>query len=107
MQWDLVGSSLGDSLKGSGSSLGARLEITGRRPVDLPQECRSLPYWRKLSLSLSLCQVRSPVCARSPPWSSDVTTRSRPQVGSSVRGRCVPLAKRPGRADGARPSPSA
>ncbi|RRT32906.1 hypothetical protein B296_00049206 [Ensete ventricosum] len=36
-------SSLGDSPKGSGSSLGARREITGRRLDDLPQECRRLP----------------------------------------------------------------
>ncbi|RWV80911.1 hypothetical protein GW17_00057736 [Ensete ventricosum] len=48
MQWDLAGSSLGDPSKGSGSSLGARREITGRRPDDLPQECRRLPDWRKL-----------------------------------------------------------
>ncbi|RWV87544.1 hypothetical protein GW17_00050444 [Ensete ventricosum] len=41
MQWDLARSSLGDSLKGSGSSLGARREIIGRRPDDLSQECRS------------------------------------------------------------------
>ncbi|RWW55988.1 hypothetical protein BHE74_00037329 [Ensete ventricosum] len=34
MQWDLVGSSLGDSLKGSGSSLGTRREIDGRRLED-------------------------------------------------------------------------
>ncbi|RZS26003.1 hypothetical protein BHM03_00059293 [Ensete ventricosum] len=31
MQWDLVGSSLGDSLKGSGSSLGTRREIAGKK----------------------------------------------------------------------------
>ncbi|RWW48012.1 hypothetical protein BHE74_00045957 [Ensete ventricosum] len=54
MQWDLAGSSLGDPSKGSGSSLGARREITGRRSDDLPQECRRLPDWRKLGLSLSL-----------------------------------------------------
>ncbi|RWW44296.1 hypothetical protein BHE74_00049955, partial [Ensete ventricosum] len=54
MQWDLTGSSLGDSLKGSGSSLRARREITRRRPNDLPQECRRIPDWRKLGLSLSL-----------------------------------------------------
>ncbi|RZS24381.1 hypothetical protein BHM03_00057444 [Ensete ventricosum] len=35
--------SLGDSPKGSESSLGVRREITGRRPDDLPQECRRLP----------------------------------------------------------------
>ncbi|RWW04315.1 hypothetical protein BHE74_00039844 [Ensete ventricosum] len=40
MQWDLARSSLEDSLNGSASSLGARKEITGRRPDDLPQECR-------------------------------------------------------------------
>ncbi|RWW52845.1 hypothetical protein BHE74_00040703 [Ensete ventricosum] len=56
MQWDLVESSLGDSSKGSGSSLGARREITGRRSNDLPQEYRRLPDWRKLGLSLSLCE---------------------------------------------------
>ncbi|RWW13666.1 hypothetical protein BHE74_00047971 [Ensete ventricosum] len=41
---DAVGShrrSLGDSLKGSGSSLGTCQEIAGRRPKDSPQE-----YWR-------------------------------------------------------------
>ncbi|RWW09957.1 hypothetical protein GW17_00026526 [Ensete ventricosum] len=32
MQWELVGSSLGDSLKGSGSSLGTCREIIGERP---------------------------------------------------------------------------
>ncbi|RRT63464.1 hypothetical protein B296_00003866 [Ensete ventricosum] len=32
MQWDLAGSSLGDSPKGSGSSQGTRWEITGKRP---------------------------------------------------------------------------
>ncbi|RRT36159.1 hypothetical protein B296_00038698 [Ensete ventricosum] len=32
MQWELVGSSLGDSLKGSRSSLGTSREITGGRP---------------------------------------------------------------------------
>ncbi|RZR96388.1 hypothetical protein BHM03_00025396 [Ensete ventricosum] len=54
MQWDLAGRSLGDSPKGSGSSLGACREIIGRRLDDLPQECRRLPDWRKLGLSLSL-----------------------------------------------------
>ncbi|RWW19822.1 hypothetical protein GW17_00016085 [Ensete ventricosum] len=39
--WDLAESLLGDSSKGWGSSLGARREIAGRRPDDLPQECRS------------------------------------------------------------------
>ncbi|RWV92886.1 hypothetical protein GW17_00044696 [Ensete ventricosum] len=53
-RWDLTGSSLGDSLKGSGSSLRARREITRRRPNDLSQECRRIPDWRKLGLSLSL-----------------------------------------------------
>ncbi|RRT32825.1 hypothetical protein B296_00057085 [Ensete ventricosum] len=33
----------GNSPKGSGSSLGTRREITGRRPNDMPQECRRLP----------------------------------------------------------------
>ncbi|RWW53212.1 hypothetical protein BHE74_00040317 [Ensete ventricosum] len=46
--------SLGDSPKGSGTSLGAHREITGRRSDDLPQEYRRLPDWRKLGLSLSL-----------------------------------------------------
>ncbi|RRT65981.1 hypothetical protein B296_00012670 [Ensete ventricosum] len=45
MQWDLTGSSLGDSPKRSGNSLGACREITRRRPDDLPQECRRLPDW--------------------------------------------------------------
>ncbi|RWW55106.1 hypothetical protein BHE74_00038270 [Ensete ventricosum] len=31
MRWDLVGSSLGDSLKESGSSLGMRREIAGKK----------------------------------------------------------------------------
>ncbi|RRT48951.1 hypothetical protein B296_00014907 [Ensete ventricosum] len=48
--WD----SLGDSLKGSGSSLGTRRKITGRRPDDLPQECQRSLDWQKLGLSLSL-----------------------------------------------------
>ncbi|RWV81888.1 hypothetical protein GW17_00056654 [Ensete ventricosum] len=33
----------GDSLKGSGSSLGARREIIERRPDDLSQKCQRLP----------------------------------------------------------------
>ncbi|RRT44785.1 hypothetical protein B296_00045902 [Ensete ventricosum] len=45
MQWDFIGSLLGDSPKGSGSSQGACREITVRRPDDLPQECRRLPDW--------------------------------------------------------------
>ncbi|RZS18045.1 hypothetical protein BHM03_00050272 [Ensete ventricosum] len=32
MRWELVGSSLGDSPKGSGSFLGTRRKITGGRP---------------------------------------------------------------------------
>ncbi|RWW38552.1 hypothetical protein BHE74_00056208 [Ensete ventricosum] len=46
---DVVGSrrsSLGDSPKGSRSSLGTRREIIGRRPEDSPQECQRLPDWR-------------------------------------------------------------
>ncbi|RWW04323.1 hypothetical protein GW17_00032457, partial [Ensete ventricosum] len=46
---DAVGSrqrSLGDSSKGSGSSLGTRQEITRRRPEDSPPECRRLSDWR-------------------------------------------------------------
>ncbi|RRT73084.1 hypothetical protein B296_00017727 [Ensete ventricosum] len=58
MHWDLVGSSLGDSPKGSGSSLGARQKITRRRPDNLPQECWRLPDWQKLGLSLSLWYFR-------------------------------------------------
>ncbi|RWV80300.1 hypothetical protein GW17_00058455 [Ensete ventricosum] len=48
--WKIVGGSrkayrdlLGDSSNGSGSSLGARREITGSRLDDLPQECLRLP----------------------------------------------------------------
>ncbi|RWV77933.1 hypothetical protein GW17_00061173 [Ensete ventricosum] len=55
MKWDIAGSSPGDSSKGSRSSLGARREITRRRSDDLSQECRRLPDWRKLGLSLRLC----------------------------------------------------
>ncbi|RWV93988.1 hypothetical protein GW17_00043514, partial [Ensete ventricosum] len=46
---DAVGShrrSLGDSPKGSRSSMGTRREIAGRRPQDSTQECRRLPDWR-------------------------------------------------------------
>ncbi|RZS11703.1 hypothetical protein BHM03_00043060 [Ensete ventricosum] len=46
---DVVGShrsSLGDSPKGSGSLLGTRREIVGRRPEDSPQECQRLPDWQ-------------------------------------------------------------
>ncbi|RZS15151.1 hypothetical protein BHM03_00046991, partial [Ensete ventricosum] len=46
---DTVGSrrsSLGDSLKELGSSLGTRWEIIRRRPKDSPQERRRLPNWR-------------------------------------------------------------
>ncbi|RWW46937.1 hypothetical protein BHE74_00047115 [Ensete ventricosum] len=38
---------LGDSSKGSGSSLGTPREIAGRRPEDSPQERRRLPDWRE------------------------------------------------------------
>ncbi|RWW03039.1 hypothetical protein GW17_00033835 [Ensete ventricosum] len=38
-----------DSPKGSRSSLGTRREIAGRRPEDLPQECRRQSDWRELS----------------------------------------------------------
>ncbi|RWW57313.1 hypothetical protein BHE74_00035931 [Ensete ventricosum] len=48
MQWDLAGSSLGDSPNGSGSSLGTRQEIARRRPEDSPQECRKLSDWREV-----------------------------------------------------------
>ncbi|RWW24681.1 hypothetical protein GW17_00011014 [Ensete ventricosum] len=41
-------SSLGDSSKGSGNSLGTRWEIVGRRPENSPQECRRLPDWRDI-----------------------------------------------------------
>ncbi|RWV86710.1 hypothetical protein GW17_00051362 [Ensete ventricosum] len=47
---DAVGSrrsSLGDSPKGSGSSLETCQEIVGRRPEDSPQEYRRLPDWRE------------------------------------------------------------
>ncbi|RWW39597.1 hypothetical protein BHE74_00055062 [Ensete ventricosum] len=43
MRWNLAESSLGDSPKGSGSSLGTYREIAGRRPYDSSQECRRLP----------------------------------------------------------------
>ncbi|RWW13185.1 hypothetical protein GW17_00023116 [Ensete ventricosum] len=46
-------SSLGDSLKGSGSSLGTCREITEKRPEDSSQECRRLLDWRELGLSLA------------------------------------------------------
>ncbi|RZR83251.1 hypothetical protein BHM03_00009832 [Ensete ventricosum] len=49
MQWDLAGSSLGHSPKGSESLLGARREITGRRPDDLLQECRRYRIGRSWS----------------------------------------------------------
>ncbi|RRT59618.1 hypothetical protein B296_00028301, partial [Ensete ventricosum] len=39
--------SLGDSPKGSGSSLGTHREIIEKRPKDLPQECRRLPDWQE------------------------------------------------------------
>ncbi|RRT78938.1 hypothetical protein B296_00000268 [Ensete ventricosum] len=48
---DAVGSrrsSLGDSPKGSGSTLGRRREITGRRPEDSLYECRRLLDWWEL-----------------------------------------------------------
>ncbi|RWV77225.1 hypothetical protein GW17_00061980 [Ensete ventricosum] len=40
-----------DSPKGSGSLLGTRREIAGRRPEDSPQECRRLPDWREIGLN--------------------------------------------------------
>ncbi|RWV95487.1 hypothetical protein BHE74_00011369 [Ensete ventricosum] len=64
---DVVGSrrsSLGDSPKGSGSSLGTRRKISRRRPKDLPQECRRLPDWRELGLSLA-CWLLSVVIIES------------------------------------------
>ncbi|RRT59776.1 hypothetical protein B296_00014362 [Ensete ventricosum] len=39
--------SLGDSSKGSGTSLETCREIAGRRPNDLPQEYQTLPDWRE------------------------------------------------------------
>ncbi|RWW02709.1 hypothetical protein GW17_00034187 [Ensete ventricosum] len=42
MRWDLVGSSLRDSPKGSGSSLGTRREIAGKKIEGLTQKCRRL-----------------------------------------------------------------
>ncbi|RZS14940.1 hypothetical protein BHM03_00046701 [Ensete ventricosum] len=51
MRWDLAVSLLGDSPKGSGSSLGTHREITGRRPEDLPQECQKLLDWQNITLS--------------------------------------------------------
>ncbi|RWW56926.1 hypothetical protein BHE74_00036312 [Ensete ventricosum] len=45
MQWDLVGSSLGDSLKGLGSLMGTRQEIAERRSEDSSQECQRLADW--------------------------------------------------------------
>ncbi|RWW87209.1 hypothetical protein BHE74_00003980 [Ensete ventricosum] len=45
--------SLGDSTKGSGSSLGTHWEIARRRSKDSPQECRRLLDWRKLGLCLA------------------------------------------------------
>ncbi|RZS10203.1 hypothetical protein BHM03_00041381 [Ensete ventricosum] len=42
MQWDLVGSSLGDLPKELGSSLGREGRSPGRRPEDLPQDCQRL-----------------------------------------------------------------
>ncbi|RZR77948.1 hypothetical protein BHM03_00003158 [Ensete ventricosum] len=51
---DVVGSRrslLGDSSKGSGSLLGTRREITGRRPEDSLQECwRLLDWWDRKNL---------------------------------------------------------
>ncbi|RZR98396.1 hypothetical protein BHM03_00027747 [Ensete ventricosum] len=38
-------SSLGDSPKGLGTSLGTRREIAGRRPEDSPEEYQRLPDW--------------------------------------------------------------
>ncbi|RZS18353.1 hypothetical protein BHM03_00050604 [Ensete ventricosum] len=40
MRWELIGSSLGDLLKGSGSSLGTRREITGGSPLEIPEVAR-------------------------------------------------------------------
>ncbi|RWV92399.1 hypothetical protein GW17_00045229 [Ensete ventricosum] len=47
---DAVGSrrsSLGDSPKGSRSSLEIRREIAGRIPKDSLQECQRMPDWRE------------------------------------------------------------
>ncbi|RWW68177.1 hypothetical protein BHE74_00024306, partial [Ensete ventricosum] len=57
-------SSLRDSPKGSGSSLGTRREIVERRPDDLPQGCRRLLDWWELGLdyldwSLSVVIIES------------------------------------------------
>ncbi|RWW02271.1 hypothetical protein BHE74_00043524 [Ensete ventricosum] len=47
MRWVFVGCLLGDSSKGSGSSLGTHREIVGRRPEDSPQEYQRLLDWRE------------------------------------------------------------
>ncbi|RRT80863.1 hypothetical protein B296_00019416 [Ensete ventricosum] len=49
MQWDLTVSLLGDSPKGSGSSLGTHREIAKRRSQNSSQECRRLPEWQDFS----------------------------------------------------------
>ncbi|RZS15075.1 hypothetical protein BHM03_00046855 [Ensete ventricosum] len=51
MWWDLAGSSLGDSPKEPGSSLGMRREIAGRRPEDLPQDYRRLSEYAGVDLN--------------------------------------------------------
>ncbi|RRT41774.1 hypothetical protein B296_00024957 [Ensete ventricosum] len=47
MWWDLVGSSLGDSSKESGSSLEREGRSPERRPEDLPQDYQRLPEYAR------------------------------------------------------------
>ncbi|RZR90277.1 hypothetical protein BHM03_00018130 [Ensete ventricosum] len=47
---DLAESSLGDSPKGSGSSLGTCQEIAERKQKDSSKEYRRLPDWREFGL---------------------------------------------------------
>ncbi|RZS03979.1 hypothetical protein BHM03_00034244 [Ensete ventricosum] len=75
MQWDLTRSSLGDSPKGSGSSLGTRREIAERRPEDSSQECRRLLDWREINYDFEKA------------IQSDVVPESRSGIGPGF-GRC-------------------
>ncbi|RRT54642.1 hypothetical protein B296_00033214 [Ensete ventricosum] len=82
---DAVGSrrhSLGDSLKGSRSSLGTRREIGERRPEDSAEECRRLlDWWESDTLKGSEIQ------AVSDPFAAAMSLKgSRLRVGSSHGG---------------------
>ncbi|RZS27406.1 hypothetical protein BHM03_00060883 [Ensete ventricosum] len=63
MQWDFIGSSLRDSPKGSGSSLGTRWEIIGRRlEVSIPEAIGLAEGWQVNRPYLGVRAAKPPRC---------------------------------------------